>query len=64
MRLARLADKRDQELALRCRRKAEAMLDAHGRLLAVHADFERVLASGWLADIAAGEGADEEGVGA
>jgi hypothetical protein len=64
MRLARLADKQDQELAVRCRRKAEAMLDAHGRLLPEHADFERVLASGWLADIAAGEGADEEGVGA
>ena len=64
MRLARLADERDQQLAVRCRRKAEAMLDAHGQLRPEHADFSRVLASGWLADIAAGEGADDEGVGA
>jgi ATP-dependent DNA helicase RecG len=64
MRLARLADEADQQLALRCRTKAEAMVDAHGQLRPEHADFGRVLATGWLADIAAGEGSDEEGVGA
>ncbi len=64
MRLARLADEDDQQLAVRCREKAEAMLDAHGRLLPEHAAFGRELETGWLADIAAGEGADEDAVGA
>ncbi len=64
MRLARLADEADQQLAVRCRAKAEAMLDAHGGLLPEHDAFAEVLEQGWLADIAAGEGASEEGVGA
>jgi ATP-dependent DNA helicase RecG len=64
MRMASLSKTEDQELAVRCRRAAEAMLDAHGRLLPEHEAFGRELEDGWLADIAAGEGADEEAVGA
>ncbi len=64
MRLARLADEADQQLALRCRQKAESMLDAQGHLLPEHADFGEVLRHGWLAAIAAGEGSDEDAVGA
>ncbi len=64
MRLARLADEADQQLAVRCRQKAESMLDAQGQLLPEHAAFGEVLRRGWLAAIAAGEGSDEDAVGA
>jgi ATP-dependent DNA helicase RecG len=64
LRLASLARADDQELAVRCRRTAEAMLDEEGRLLPEHADFAHELERGWLAAVASGEGADEEAVGA
>ena len=50
--------------ALRCRKLAETMLDERGRMLPRHAAFERELQAGWLADIASGEGSDEEAIGA
>ncbi len=64
MRLASLAKKEDQELAVRCRKLAETMLDERGRMLPRHAAFERELQMGWLADIASGQGSDEEAIGA
>jgi ATP-dependent DNA helicase RecG len=64
LRLASLARADDQELAVSCRRTAEAILDEEGRLLPEHAAFARELEHGWLAAVAAGEGADEESVGA
>ena len=64
MRLARLANEDDQRLAVACRAEAEAMLDERGQLLPEYGAFGAVLADGWLADIAAGEGVDEEAVGA
>ena len=64
MRLARLANEEDQRLAVQCRAEAEVMLDDHGQLRPDYAAFGAVLADGWLADIAAGEGVDEEAVGA
>ncbi len=64
MRLASLTHADDRELALRCRQLAEGMVDEHGRLRADLEDFGRALNEGWLRDIAAGEGMDEEAVGA
>jgi ATP-dependent DNA helicase RecG len=64
MRLASLNDGSHRELAVECRRLAEAMVDAHGRLDPRYGAFERAMTHGWLAEIAAGEGSDEESVGA
>jgi ATP-dependent DNA helicase RecG len=64
LRLASLARPEDQELAVRCRRTAEAMLDEQGQLLPAHAAFARELERGWLALVAAGEGVEEEVMGA
>jgi ATP-dependent DNA helicase RecG len=64
LRLASLARKADQELAVECRALAERMLDADGHLLPEFAPFAAELATGWLADVATGEGASTESVGA
>ncbi len=64
LRLASLARREDQELAVRCRELAETMLDDDGRLLPAYDAFGRELAAGWLAAVATGEGATEESVGA
>ncbi len=64
MRLASLSNEADRELAVRCRRLAEEMVDQHGRLGPRWEALEHTLAEGWLADIAAGEGSDEDSIGA
>ncbi|MEX1345257.1 MAG: ATP-dependent DNA helicase RecG [Candidatus Limnocylindrales bacterium] len=64
MRLVSLSDERDRALAVECRRLAEGMVDAHGRLDPRHAAFARAMTEGWLAEIAAGEGSDGEAIGA
>jgi ATP-dependent DNA helicase RecG len=64
LRLASLARPADQELAVRCRAVAEAMLDDEGLLRPEHAAFAHELERGWLSLVAAGEGVDEEAVGA
>ena len=64
MRLASLTHEQDRELAVRCRQLAEEVLDEHGRLRPGLEGLERALETGWLRDIAAGEGMDEEAVGA
>jgi ATP-dependent DNA helicase RecG len=64
LRLASLARPADQELAVRCRAIAEAMLDDDGLLRPEHAAFARELERGWLSLVASGEGVDEEAVGA
>ncbi len=64
MRLASLTNEEDRELAVLCREVAESLVDEHGRLAPEHEALARELETGWLAAIAAGEGADEEAVGA
>lgn len=64
MRLASLNNEEDRELAVACRRLAEDMVDAHGRLDGRYSAFERAMTEGWLAEIAAGEGSEEESIGA
>lgn len=64
MRLASLQDAEGRELAVRCRELAERMLDPRGQLDPRYAELQRVLQEGWLAEIAAGEGSDEESIGA
>jgi ATP-dependent DNA helicase RecG len=64
LRLASLNNEHDRVLAVECRRTAEEMVDGHGRLDDRFVDFERAMRHGWLADIAAGEGSDEEAIGA
>jgi RecG-like helicase len=64
MRLASLSNEADRELAVRCRKLAEAMVDRQGRLDPRYAALEQALTVGWLAQIAAGEGTDEESIGA
>ena len=64
MRLASLSNEEDRELAVVCRQLAEGMVDAHGRLDPRYAALEQALTDGWLAQIAAGEGTDEESIGA
>ena len=64
MRLASLTNELDRQLAVRCRRLAEELVDEHGRLRPAYEAFGRELAEGWLADIASGEGADQESIGA
>jgi ATP-dependent DNA helicase RecG len=64
LRLASLARPEDQQLAVRCRELAETMVDDVGRLLPAYEAFAREMAAGWLAAVAAGEGATEEAVGA
>ena len=64
MRLASLNNERDRELAVECRRLAEEMVDAHGSLDPRFSAFEQAMTQGWLAEIAAGEGRDEESIGA
>jgi len=64
LRMASLAREEDRELAVHCRRLAEAMLDDSGRLLASHASLGHELEHGWLAAVAAGEAAAGESVGA
>ena len=64
MRLASLKDEDDRELAVRCRQLAERIVDGHGRLDPELSDLEQAITSGWLAEIAAGEGSDEESIGA
>jgi RecG-like helicase len=64
MRLASLSNEEDRQLAVRCRELAEEMVDPHGRLDPRYAAFEAAMRDGWLADIARGEGAEEEAIGA
>ena len=64
MRLASLTHADDRELAVRCREAAESIVDERGRLRPGHEAFERELRQGWLGAIYAGQGRDEEGVGA
>ena len=64
MRLASLSNEEDRELAVRCRELAEHIVDAHGDLDPHLAALARALTDGWLAEIAAGEGSDEESIGA
>ncbi len=64
MRVASLTRAGDRELALRCRELAEAMVDERGALRPGYEAFERELRLGWLRQIAAAEGLDEEAVGA
>jgi len=64
MRLATLATDEGQQLAVECRAQAESLVDDHGQILPSHEALARELSDGWLADIAAGEGADEEAIGA
>ena len=59
LRVASLQRPEDRELAVRARQRAEALLDADGALAGLDVDgLRRVLESGWLAAIAAGEPAD------
>jgi ATP-dependent DNA helicase RecG len=64
LRLASLTRPEDRELAVHCRDLAESMVDERGTLRPGHEALERALAEGWLRQIAAGEGLDEEAVGA
>jgi len=64
LRLASLKSKADQELAVACRALAEEILDEEGRLPPEHHRLARELEHGWLREIAAGEGASAESVGA
>ena len=64
MRLASLARKEHQELAVRCRALAESMLDEHGQLPLGLGALRHELEEGWLAVVASGEGDSEENVGA
>jgi ATP-dependent DNA helicase RecG len=64
MKLASLKDEEDRQLAVHCRRSAEDIVDSHGRLDPGFGDLERALTTGWLAEIAAGEGSDDESIGA
>jgi ATP-dependent DNA helicase RecG len=64
LRLASLTRSEDQSLAVECRALAETMLDADGRLLPGYAAFAAELSGGWLAAVAAGDGAADEAVGA
>jgi ATP-dependent DNA helicase RecG len=64
LRLASLARESHQALALHCRGLAESLLDDLGRVPPEYAAFAEELEHGWLADIASGEGADEDAVGA
>ncbi len=64
MRLASLANEDDQRLAVACRALAEELVDAHGQLAPEYAALGHELTDGWLADIAAGDEADEEAIGA
>jgi len=64
MRLASLARKEHQELAVRCRALAESMLDEHGQLPPGLGALRHELDEGWLAAVASGEGDSEENVGA
>ncbi len=64
MRLASLTNEADRELAVHCRRLAERIVDVHGRLEPTYPGLERALTDGWLAQVAAGEGSDEESIGA
>jgi ATP-dependent DNA helicase RecG len=64
LRLASLKSKADQELAVACRALAEELLDEEGRLSPEHDRLAAELEHGWLRDVAAGEGASAESVGA
>ena len=64
LRLASLAREDHQALAAHCRAVAEELLDEAGQLRPEHAALAHELEHGWLAGIAAGEAALEEGVGA
>ena len=64
LRVASLTQPGHQDLAVRCRKVAESLLDEHGELPAGLARLREELERGWLASIAAGEGVDEERVGA
>mgnify|MGYP001815141631 FL=1 len=64
MRLASLTHEADRELAVRCREAAEGIVDEAGQLRSGHEALERELREGWLSAIYAGEGLDEEAVGA
>ena len=64
LRLASLTKLDHQELAVRCRTLAEAMLDEAGELRAGFAALGVELTAGWLAEVAAGEGSSEAAVGA
>lgn len=64
LRLASLARKSDQDLAVRCRTLAETMVDEAGQLRPVFSAFAQELECGWLAAVASGEGAAQESVGA
>jgi ATP-dependent DNA helicase RecG len=64
LRVASLRSAADQELAVACRRRAEELLDEDGVLSGEHAPLAHELAHGWLAEVAAGEGASAESVGA
>jgi ATP-dependent DNA helicase RecG len=64
LRVASLAREEDQQLAVRCRRLAESLLDEQGELPPAYASLAAELDSGWLSRIASGEGADEESIGA
>ena len=64
LRLASLARPEDQATARACRDLAESMLDEAGRLRPAYAAFGAELQGGWLAAVAAGEGATDEAVGA
>jgi ATP-dependent DNA helicase RecG len=64
LRLASLKTPDDQALAVACRSVAEALLDEDGRLPERYALLAAELERGWLRDIARGEGASDESVGA
>jgi len=64
MRLASLTRQEDRKLALHCREQAERLIDENGRLRPGYEALGFELEQGWLADIASGEGVDEEAIGA
>jgi ATP-dependent DNA helicase RecG len=64
MRLASLTREEDRKLALHCREQAERLIDENGRLRPGYEALGFELEQGWLADIASGEGVDEEAIGA
>lgn len=64
LRVASLAREEDQGTAVHCRALAEEMLDQQGQLRPEYSRLAEELATGWLAAIASGEGADAESVGA
>jgi RecG-like helicase len=64
LRIASLAAQADRDLAASIRDVATSLLDEDGHVDARWPELRAELMSGWLKRVAAGEGDDDEGVGA